>query len=52
MEFYSKNTIEVHQDPAVPHLGINLEKIKKFKSYRNPRNFSSTRYNSHIWVAS
>ena len=36
MEFYSKNTIEVLQDPAIPHLGINLEKTKNLKATGTP----------------
>ena len=34
MEVHLKNNIEVLQDPAIPCLGINLEKIKKFKFFK------------------
>ena len=35
MEVHFKNNIEVLQDPAIPCLGINLEKIKKNLRFLN-----------------
>jgi len=36
MEVHLKNNIEVLQDPAIPCLGINVEKIKIFKVTGTP----------------